>query len=362
MPTRPPIAEVFPVGEHLADEIDARGWTQTDLAEILGRPMQFVSEIISGSKEITRESAQQLGVALGTSAELWLNLQNDYLLWLQAQDEDLQERLHDVAVRARLRELAPVHLMRKRGLLGSTDPQDQARELLGLFGMDSLDEEPQIQFAARRSSVSDSVTVTQRAWVACVRERARHVEAGAYSPSSLQQRAEELASLAREPAAFADFQTILATAGVKLVYLESFPGGRLDGCTFLQEAAPVIGISGRGKRLDKVLFTVLHEVAHVLLDHIDGQRLIVDDFDGDDSDWENAADQLAGQLILPKDLGRIPPRVNALWVRDKAAELDVHPIIVVGRLQKDGRLAWSSTLSRNAPVVTEYLEAWGPPN
>ena len=74
------VADISPVGEILADELDARGWTQTDFAEVLGHPTQFVSEIISGEKEITRESASQIGAALGTSAEFWLNLQNSYLL------------------------------------------------------------------------------------------------------------------------------------------------------------------------------------------------------------------------------------------------------------------------------------------
>ena len=31
-------AEVFPPGEFLADELEARGWTQTEFAEIIGRP------------------------------------------------------------------------------------------------------------------------------------------------------------------------------------------------------------------------------------------------------------------------------------------------------------------------------------
>ena len=68
------LAEVFPAGEFLADELDARGWTQAEFAAILDRPAQFVSEIISGKKEITRESAAQIGAALGTSAEMWLSL------------------------------------------------------------------------------------------------------------------------------------------------------------------------------------------------------------------------------------------------------------------------------------------------
>ncbi|MGO2613162.1 MULTISPECIES: HigA family addiction module antitoxin [Corynebacterium] len=81
--------------------MDARGWTQAAFAEILGRPAQFVSEIISGKKEITRESAEQISAALGTSAEFWLNLQDSYLLWKQAQDSHTRESLDAVATRAR---------------------------------------------------------------------------------------------------------------------------------------------------------------------------------------------------------------------------------------------------------------------
>ena len=110
----PIAAELFPAGEILADELDARGWTQADFAEVLGRPAQFVSEIISGKKEITRESAAQIGAALGTSAEFWLNMQDSYLLWKQSQDARTQENLDAVKTRAQLRELAPLSLLTKR--------------------------------------------------------------------------------------------------------------------------------------------------------------------------------------------------------------------------------------------------------
>ena len=51
------VAEAFPVGEYIEEELEARGWSQADFADILKRPAQFVSEIISGKKELTRESA-----------------------------------------------------------------------------------------------------------------------------------------------------------------------------------------------------------------------------------------------------------------------------------------------------------------
>ena len=50
-------AEAFPVGEYLSDELRERGWAIVEFAEILGRPVQAVSEILNGRKEITPTTA-----------------------------------------------------------------------------------------------------------------------------------------------------------------------------------------------------------------------------------------------------------------------------------------------------------------
>jgi HTH-type transcriptional regulator/antitoxin HigA len=71
-------AEVFPPGDYLRDELVSRRWTQGDFARIIGRPLQTVNEIINNRKRITVETAKAIGLALGTSPELWLNLQNYY--------------------------------------------------------------------------------------------------------------------------------------------------------------------------------------------------------------------------------------------------------------------------------------------
>jgi HTH-type transcriptional regulator/antitoxin HigA len=71
-------AAVFHPGEFLRDELDERGWAIAEFAEIIGRPVQAVPEIINGRPSITPETAAEVGHALGTSAALWLNLQTAY--------------------------------------------------------------------------------------------------------------------------------------------------------------------------------------------------------------------------------------------------------------------------------------------
>lgn len=358
----PIAAELFPAGELLADELDARGWTQADFAEILGRPAQFVSEILSGKKEITRESASQIGAALGTSAEFWLNLQDSYFLWRQSQDPEMLENLDAVKTRARLQDLAPISLLTKRGFITSNDVEVQKSQVLSLFGKTSFDDPSTISFSARRSNGDEGVTVLQHAWAACVKTIGKGLDAAEFSHDALLNLAKTLSNRVREPQVIAELQDMFAVVGVKLVYIDSFPGGELDGCAMIVDGHPVIGLSGRGKRLDKVLFTLLHEVAHILLGHLeDNGEVILDDLSTDSIDKENEADQLASSLAISSPLPAIPERVNSTWIEQQASELKVAPIVLIGRLQKEGFLSWKTTLVRNAPTATQYLEHWKAP-
>jgi HTH-type transcriptional regulator/antitoxin HigA len=72
--------ETFPPGDFLREELEARGWTQLDFARILGRPLQTINEIVNGKKRITAETAKEIALALGTSPQVWLNLENAYQL------------------------------------------------------------------------------------------------------------------------------------------------------------------------------------------------------------------------------------------------------------------------------------------
>jgi HTH-type transcriptional regulator/antitoxin HigA len=91
-------AEVFPPGDYLRDELEARGWTQGDLAKVIDRPIQAVNEIIKGKKRITAKTAKAIALALGTSAELWLNLQTYYDLHTASDaDPTIEKRAAELA-------------------------------------------------------------------------------------------------------------------------------------------------------------------------------------------------------------------------------------------------------------------------
>jgi addiction module HigA family antidote len=71
----------IPPGEFLAEEIEARGITQKELASRMGRPINAINEIVNGKKAITAETALQLEEVMPEiPARFWLNLETDYQL------------------------------------------------------------------------------------------------------------------------------------------------------------------------------------------------------------------------------------------------------------------------------------------
>lgn len=170
------------------------------------------------------------------------------------------------------------------------------------------------------------------------------------------------------PAAFASLPEQFREHGVALLYEESFSGSKLDGVSFRHDGNPVIALSGRGERLDKVLFTLLHEVAHILNGDLKEGEICVDTGINETAgaqgldDQERAADELAVELTFPDHEFTEPPaRVRSAWIQAEANKHHVYPIVVIGRLQKMGKLDWRTVLAKGAPTVETQLTSWGCP-
>jgi len=65
-------------GYHISEELIERGMSQADLARALRVSASRVSEIIRGRRSVNADFALRLGRWMGTSADLWLNLQKTY--------------------------------------------------------------------------------------------------------------------------------------------------------------------------------------------------------------------------------------------------------------------------------------------
>ncbi len=72
-----PVTAIHP-GEHLAEELKELNMSAAELARQLDVPTNRITEILNGRRSITGDTALRLAHFFGTSAELWLSLQNLY--------------------------------------------------------------------------------------------------------------------------------------------------------------------------------------------------------------------------------------------------------------------------------------------
>ena len=331
-------AMAFPPGEYLRDELDERGWTGREFAEIIGRPAQVVSEILNDKKEITPQTALAFAEALGTSPEVWLNLQTMYQLHRHRESTPAGD-LTAVERRARLRDLVPVAEVRSRGWIANTSDLDRIElDVCGLLEMESIEDTPHFAMAARRSDSADPVNLQQRAWLGRIRRLAEAHEAAPFSPDDLTTLAAEVPRRLREgPDALVELPTAFTECGVRLIFCEGLRGGKLDGAvTFLDPGQPVIGLTARGDRFDGLVYTLLHECAHLTLGHLRPEdSAIVDEemLKGHHDPQEQAADRQASEWMFPQGFDASATSVQAISAA--ANRFDVHPNLVIGRLQKE---------------------------
>lgn len=363
--------EVFTPGEFVKDELEARGWTQDDLAEILGRPTRLVNEIISGKRGITPDTAKGLSEAFGTTAQLWMNLEASYRLSLTSPDDST------VARRALLYEKAPVRLMMKRNWIEpSSDIEVLEKRVCGFFGLNDINDTPQFVHAARKSTTSIAPTPLQQAWLYRAVHLSKSVNVKQFSLKKLDIALEQVKALLPDPQKINLIPQILSEAGIKFLIIEPLPKSKIDGVTFWTDAeTPVIALSLRYDRIDYFWHTLAHELTgHVKNGDAKNDKPVLDidilsENEGPRPDSENTADKNAVSFLVPQKeltafIDRVSPLYSKKYITEFAGNVKTHPGIVVGQLQYRKELTYSQyreTLVKVRSIITgtALTDGWG---
>lgn len=337
-------AEVFPPGDRLKEELDARGWTQADLAEILGRPPRLISELITAKRAITPETAHGLGQAFGTGPEIWMNLETQYQLARTARAN------HTVAHRANIYGRFPVKDMQKRGWLKPVTALDDIEaELKNYFQVSSLDDNIEIAHAAKKTSY-DRLNSLQAAWLMRALQLAPTVSVSRYAESNLERLYTALRGCVAELGDAAKVPELLSKAGIRLLLIAPLPSSKIDGACMWFRDQPLIVLTLRYDKHDIFWHALFHELDHI--EHGEGKSEPVVDSDllkdcSHGPRTEKRANQSAASRLIPPDemerfISRFNPYYSDAAILNFAAHLKVHPGIVVGQLQHRGLVPWSS--------------------
>jgi HTH-type transcriptional regulator/antitoxin HigA len=79
---------ISPRGETLAEILEERNMSQSELAQRMGRPRKTINEIIKGKAEITIDTALQIELVLGTPARFWIERERLYREYLARKNDN----------------------------------------------------------------------------------------------------------------------------------------------------------------------------------------------------------------------------------------------------------------------------------
>ncbi|MGA3107325.1 MAG: HigA family addiction module antitoxin [Terriglobales bacterium] len=359
-------------GFYIKEEMEERGWSQRDLAFILGSTDQALNPLLSGKRGISPEMAKALGEAFDVPAEFFANLQQAYDL-AQARTPD-----PSVAVRRNMQTTYPVREMIKRGWLELSDAGMIETQLARFFCVEGPSDIPYFgTHAAKKSSYEErEIPPAQLAWLFRVRQIARSMPAPRYSDKALRSAVSEFETLLYAPDESRRVPRMLMDCGVRFIIVEKLPNADIDGvCFWLDEHSPVIGMTTRRDKIDNFWFVLRHECEHVLRGHGRKEEIIDDNLEGEKASTgdtvppeEQLANAAAADFCVPDErltsfLARKHPFYYEKDVIAFARLLNRHPGLVVGQMQH--RLNRYDYLSRYLVKIRQFVlpdsiaDGWG---
>ena len=140
---------------------------------------------------------------------------------------------------------------------------------------------------------------------------------------------------------------ILLDCGIRYLIVESLPAEKIDGaCFWLDDKAPVIGMSLRYDRIDHFWLTLRHEIEHVLQRHGRNEAVVDTELGSENQETgthvaerERAANLAADDFCLPRTLLDDFITLNGPFFGDRdilgfARQIDIHPEIIAAQVRR----------------------------
>jgi len=300
-------ARIIGPGSTIRREMEFRGWTQDDLAEILGVSAKSINLLINNKQQITVDTAQKFSKAFGQSAEYWINRDTIYRLRLAEKQNNSSQQL--VAAKATAYQYMPIREMIKKGWWEKCDdPVALVRMTKAFWEITELDFSFLDQTALpnfRKSGAFQQYNVYHAlTWFQMAKRCARYYPlSSSYDANRLRDLADNLSRYSLKENGPEHFLNDLNAAGVKFFVLSHLPKTYVDGASFIDDEHPVIVYTQRHNRYDNFWFTVAHEIGHILLHLKDKDTFFIDSEKEVKTEQEQEADQFAAEkLKVPKIL------------------------------------------------------------
>ena len=344
---------ISPPGSTISDLMEERDWNQIELAKRLGFTPKHLNQLIKGKASLTEDAAFRLERVLGSTAKFWLNREAMYRERLARQEaQQRYEKWIDWLDVLPLSWLKKVDVIPDRRITESRKPE-LVETLLRFFSVASPDEwavryeNLQASFRRGRKSNSDIGAITS--WLRMGEIEAEKIVAPKYSKAKFEKVLNEIRELTvLSPHEFdPKLRALCREAGVKLVLVPAVPRANVSGVArWLNPHSPLIQLSLYGRTNDKFWFAFFHEAAHVLLHADNKQNIFLDNLNHDSSNnslQEQEANHWTAEKLIPQsDIGDLLKIQTSDEIERFARSINIHPGIVIGRLQHEGVLGYAT--------------------
>ena len=196
-----------------------------------------------------------------------------------------------------------------------------------------------VGMAYRRLSTKEN-KYYMMSWIQQARREARNINTSLINIDGLEKSIPKLRELTvTYPDKFCpELASSLSSLGIAIIFLPHIKRTFLHGVTFYEGKKIILGLTARGKDADKFWFSFFHEIGHILYGHI-GKP------DGSTPEDESSADLFARETLLPNEQFSLfvdHHDFSRVSIIDFANKYKILPGIVVGRLQHDGFISFST--------------------
>ncbi len=327
-------------GSLIKDEIAYRGISQKEFAHSIAMQPTMLNELIKGKRTVTAEIALALEKALQISAEYWMRFQAGYDLDCARINKKNITKIEHIEQWKVISEYINVAYLKKNNLINNTLSKSilTIKSIFKISNIDDLITQYagfKQQFALYRKS--EKLQIEEKnlfTWQMLAKYKASHKNINKYDATKINELLKKLNEIIFENNQLLNkVENNLNQYGIKFLVLEKLDKTPVDGVAFWSGDNPAIVVTLRKKNIDYFAFTILHELAHVIL-HLSTQNTILDiDKMDEKSIIEQEADVFAQKtLINPEIWDRIKHNLTSDTEIQNLANLHkIHPAILLGR-------------------------------
>jgi HTH-type transcriptional regulator / antitoxin HigA len=339
-------ALLSPPGDTIQESIDALGLTQAELAQRMGRPKEKINELIKGKAPLTMDTAIMLERVLGIPVSFWTKRESAYRETI-ARIEEKEQLEQELA----WLDIFPLKAMHQMGIISESKKNiDTVREILLFFGFAGpqqwndyyLNKTNEVAFRISLHNTPNPGAVA--VWLRLGEKEVQSLQLASYDERGFRSAMNAFKAIAelQPPDFLSQIKSLAAKNGVAVVFTPSLPKAKISGAARWIGQTPLLQLSDLYKTNDQFWFSFFHEACHILehgkkeifLEHLEGVE-------------HNVIKEREANLFAANCL--IPPRAYESWISNKkffdqasicnfAKQINIHPGIVVGRLQYDKQL------------------------